>query len=52
VIAHDLGFSHLPGRVRRLLLLALLPVTWAGYVLQGRDGRGTETAASWRKPGP
>jgi len=50
VIAHDLAFSHLPGRARRILLTALAPVTWAGYLLQPRDGRGTETAASWRKP--
>jgi SAM-dependent methyltransferase len=50
VVAHDLAFSHLPSRVRRVLLAGLLPVTWAGYALQGPRARGTETAASWRKP--
>jgi len=50
VVAHDLTFSHLPGRTRRALIAALSPVTWTGYALQRVPGRGTETAASWRKP--
>jgi hypothetical protein len=52
VVAHDLAFSHLPGKVRRGLMAALSPLTWAAYALQPPGGRGTETAASWRKPAP
>jgi hypothetical protein len=48
VVGHDLAFSHLPRRLRRVLLLALSPVTWAGYLLQPPRARGTETAACWR----
>jgi GT2 family glycosyltransferase len=50
VVCHDLGFSKLPGRVRRALAAAISPVTWAGYRLHSPAGRGTETASSWRKP--
>jgi GT2 family glycosyltransferase/SAM-dependent methyltransferase len=49
-VGHDLGFAKLPGRVRRGLAALLLPVTWLGYVLQRPGDRGTETAASWRRP--
>jgi hypothetical protein len=49
VLGHDLAFSRLPGRLRRLLCAALLPLTLAGYTLHRRRGRGTETAAFWRK---
>lgn len=47
-LAHDVAFSRLPRR--RALLAALSPVTWAGYLLHRRHGRGTETASAWRKP--
>lgn len=47
-LGHDIAFSHLPRR--RILLTALAPVTWAGYALHRRHGRGTETASAWRKP--
>lgn len=50
VITHDIAFSRLPVKLRRMALVALLPLTWVGYLLQDRLGRGTETAASWRKP--
>jgi SAM-dependent methyltransferase len=50
VVCHDLAFSHLPGRVRRALCTLVAPVTWAGYALQPRGARGTESAVSWRKP--
>jgi hypothetical protein len=50
VVAHDLAFSRLPRRIRLAALTALLPVTWAGYAGQRPRARGTETAASWRKP--
>jgi SAM-dependent methyltransferase len=49
-VGHDLAFSILPERVKRLALMAISPLTWAGYLLQPRDGTGTETAASWRRP--
>ncbi len=49
VITHDIAFSRLPRRLRRLALVVLLPLTWTGYLLQERLGRGTETAASWHK---
>jgi hypothetical protein len=51
VVCHDLGFSKLPGRVRRGLCALLGPVTWTAYWLQRPSTRGTETASSWRKPG-
>lgn len=50
VICHDIAFSRLPATARRWLCVALSPITWAGYLLQDRLGRGTETAASWCKP--
>jgi hypothetical protein len=37
--------------VRIALCAGLAPVTWAGYRLHRRNGPGTETASSWRKPG-
>ncbi len=46
-LGHDVAFSNLPRR--RLLLAALAPVTWAGYLLHRRHGRGTETASAWVK---
>jgi len=49
-VGHDIAFSRLAERPRRALLWALSPVTWLGYALQPWPGRGTETAASWRKP--
>ncbi|MGH3080263.1 MAG: glycosyltransferase [Gaiellaceae bacterium] len=49
-VGHDLGFSKLPGRLRRALAAGLSPITWAGYRLHRPTGKGTETASSWRKP--
>jgi GT2 family glycosyltransferase len=49
-VSHDLGFARLPQRLRRAVIAALAPVTWAGYCLHRRNGPGTETASSWRKP--
>lgn len=49
VIGHDVGFSRLPERPRRAALTVLAPLTWAGYWLQPRGARGTETAAGWRR---
>jgi GT2 family glycosyltransferase/SAM-dependent methyltransferase len=50
VIGHDLAFSALSDRTKRLALMAISPLTWGGYLLQRQDAVGTETAASWRKP--
>ena len=47
-LAHDVAFSRLP--YRRRVLMALAPLTWAGYLLHRRHGRGTETASAWAKP--
>jgi hypothetical protein len=49
VISHDLSFSLLPGKFRRLGCVLLWPLTWAGYCLHTRNSRGTETASLWRK---
>lgn len=48
-ICHDIGFSRLPSRVRRLACAALAPLTWAAYALHTGQGPGTETAARWTK---
>lgn len=48
VINHDLAFSRLPSRLRRLLLAAISPVMWLAYGAHRPHGRGTETAAVWR----
>jgi len=50
VVGHDLAFSALPDAVKRVAVMAISPLTWGGYLLQPRHGRGTETAASWRIP--
>jgi len=45
---HDIAFSRLPGRVRRLVLTAFAPAAWLGYAVHRPHWRGTETAAAWR----
>jgi SAM-dependent methyltransferase len=47
-IAHDIGFSRLPQRVRRILGALAFPVAWGGYVLHEQNAPGTETASCWR----
>ena len=49
VIAHDIAFSRLPLRARRIVCRTLGPLTWSAYALQDGRGRGTENAAVWRK---
>ncbi len=49
VIAHDIAFSLLPQRLRRLLCAVLLPLTLLGYAAHRLRGKGTETVALWRK---
>ena len=50
VIGHDISFSRLPLRLRRLAVAALAPVSWLGYAVHRRGTRGTETASLWLKP--
>jgi len=51
VVAHDIGFSNLSKRTRRVLGAAVAPITWTGYALHRRHATGTETAWAWRKAG-
>jgi SAM-dependent methyltransferase len=51
VVGHDLAFSKLPGRLRPLTCVLVSPITWLGYWGNRRNGRGIETAASWRPKG-
>jgi GT2 family glycosyltransferase/SAM-dependent methyltransferase len=46
-IAHDIGFSRLPRRARRVLGALAAPVAWAGYLVHRPNSRGTETASCW-----
>jgi len=49
---HDLGFSRLPHRVKRLAGVVVAPVGWAGYAVAAQRGPGLEVAAAWQLPGP
>ena len=49
VLCHDVAFSNASARVRRVICLALFPVTWAGYAVHRASHRGTETAYTWQK---
>jgi len=46
---HDVAFSRLGPRKRKLLYAAAALPTWLAYVLQSRSGRGTEMACAWRR---
>jgi SAM-dependent methyltransferase len=48
-LGHDLAFSRLPRRLRRLLGMLALPLTLFGYAVHRPGARGAETAASWHK---
>jgi SAM-dependent methyltransferase len=50
VVAHDLAFSRLRGKVRRGLIRGLGPVVWSAYALHRPHWPGTETAWWWRMP--
>ena len=50
VLCHDVGFSNLSRRKRKLLWLLLAPITLIGYLLHRPSMPGTETAYCWRKP--
>jgi SAM-dependent methyltransferase len=50
VLCHDVGFSNLTGRRRRLCWALLSPITLAGYAFHRAGSKGTETAYAWIKP--
>ena len=47
--SHDVAFSRLGARHRKLLYALAAPVTALGYLLHRPSTRGTETAFAWRK---
>lgn len=47
--AHDVAFSRLGRRKRKLLYAAAAPLTLLGYALHRPTTRGTETAYAWRR---
>ncbi|UKO97243.1 class I SAM-dependent methyltransferase [Nostoc sp. UHCC 0870] len=49
VICHDVAFSNLSPRKRRILCNMLSPLTWLSYYLHKPQGLGTETASVWQK---
>jgi hypothetical protein len=46
---HDLAFSRLPWKLRRLLYLLTAPMTFLGYVFHQPSTPGTETAYLWKR---
>jgi SAM-dependent methyltransferase len=46
---HDIAFSHLGPRRRKLLYAAAAPFVLGAYALHRPTSRGTETALAWRK---
>ena len=50
VVCHDLGFSNLTVRAKRVCWATLSPITVAGYTLHHAATKGTETAYGWIKP--
>lgn len=46
-IYHDLSFSRLTGRRRRLAYVAAAPAAVLGYAFHGAGARGMEVAAAW-----
>jgi SAM-dependent methyltransferase len=51
VVAHDLAFSRLGPRARRVAVALAAPAAWVAHALHRPSGPGTETAAAWRLPG-
>jgi len=47
VLCHDVGFSNLRGRYRKIAWALLSPITLLGYACHGAGTRGTETAYAW-----
>jgi GT2 family glycosyltransferase/SAM-dependent methyltransferase len=50
VVAHDLAFSRLGARARRVAVALAAPAAWVAYALHRPSGPGTETAAAWSLP--
>jgi SAM-dependent methyltransferase len=50
-LSHDVSFSRLSPRRRKLLHALFAPVSLVGWLAHGRRTRGTEIAAAWRKIG-
>ncbi|MDQ8188449.1 class I SAM-dependent methyltransferase [Pelagicoccus sp. SDUM812002] len=48
-LAHDISFSHLSTRKRRLLCRLLFPVTFLAYLAHRPRTKGTEIAYAWVK---
>ena len=46
---HDVSFSRLGARKRRLAYAVAAPLTVAGYLLHRADGAGTENAFAWQR---
>jgi SAM-dependent methyltransferase len=49
VLGHDIAFSSLSYRRRKLLCKMLSPLTWLSYYLHKPEAIGTETASAWQK---
>jgi SAM-dependent methyltransferase len=49
VLGHDIAFSRLSHRKRKLLCKMLSPLTWLSYYLHKPQTTGTETASAWQK---
>lgn len=49
VLGHDVAFSKLSPRQRRILCKLLSPLTWVSYYLHKPQALGTETASVWQK---
>jgi SAM-dependent methyltransferase len=50
VVNHDLAFSLLPHRARKMLSVLLGAPTWCGYLLGAGRLSGNEIAVAWRAP--
>ena len=50
-LSHDVSFSRLSRRRRKLLHALFAPASALGWLTHGPRTRGTEIAAAWRKPG-
>ncbi|KAB8319056.1 class I SAM-dependent methyltransferase [Tolypothrix campylonemoides VB511288] len=49
VINHDIAFSRLSHRQRKVFSTLLSPLTWLSYYLHQPQAMGTETASLWQK---
>jgi SAM-dependent methyltransferase len=50
VVNHDLAFSRLPHRIRKMISLLLGLPTWCGYLFGAGSLTGNEIALAWRAP--